>query len=173
MAQQDLSWWSLARKQNIAFHRALAPNQSTSSSSKPQPLTSPESYALLAPSRLLLPIVSCVQPIAYMLETLSGSPFSLASSSSIQQTPIHPSKPSCHCPLCILLLLSSINYWVIVAQMVKSPPTVQETPVQSLGQEDPLEKEMATHSSILAWRIPGTEEPGGLQSIGSQRVGYN
>ena len=53
--------------------------------------------------------------------------------------------------------------------MVKNPPAVQETRVQSLGQEDPLEKEMATHSSILAWRIPWTEEPGRLQSIGSQK----
>ena len=50
---------------------------------------------------------------------------------------------------------------------------MQETRVQSLGQEDPLEKEMATHSSILAWRIPWTEEPGGLQSTGLQRVGHN
>ena len=50
---------------------------------------------------------------------------------------------------------------------------MQETQVQSLGQEDPLEKEMATHSSILAWRIPWTEEPGGLQSTGSQRVGHD
>ena len=50
---------------------------------------------------------------------------------------------------------------------------MQETRVQSLGQEDPLEKEMATHSSILAWRIPWTEEPGGLQSTGSQRVGHD
>ena len=50
--------------------------------------------------------------------------------------------------------------------MVKSLPTMQETQVQSLGQEDPLEKEMATHSSILAWRIPWTEEPGGLQFNG-------
>ena len=57
--------------------------------------------------------------------------------------------------------------------MVKNPPATQETQVQSLGQEDPLEKEMVTHSSILAWRIPQTEEPGGLQSIGSQRVRYN
>ena len=48
-----------------------------------------------------------------------------------------------------------------------------ETQVQSLGQEDPLEKEMATHTSILAWRIPWTEEPGGLQSMGSRRVGHN
>ena len=54
---------------------------------------------------------------------------------------------------------------------VKNPPAMQETQVQSLGQEDPLEKEMATHSSFLAWRIPWTEEPGGLQSIESQRVG--
>ena len=54
------------------------------------------------------------------------------------------------------------------AQMVKSP--LVETRVQSLGQEDPLEKEMATHSSILAWRVPWTEEPGRLQSIGLQRI---
>ena len=53
--------------------------------------------------------------------------------------------------------------------MVKNLPAMQETQVRSLGQEDPLEKEMATHSSILAWRIPWTEEPGGLQSMGSQR----
>ena len=50
---------------------------------------------------------------------------------------------------------------------------MQETEVQSLGQEDPLEKEMATHSSILAWRIPWTGEPGGLQSVGLQRVGHD
>ena len=53
----------------------------------------------------------------------------------------------------------------LVAQMVKYLPTMQETGVQSLGQEDPLEKEMATHSSTLAWKIPWTEEPGRLQSI--------
>ena len=55
-----------------------------------------------------------------------------------------------------------------MAQMVKNLPAVQETWVRSLGQEDLLEKEMATHSSILAWEIPWTEEPGGLQSSGSQ-----
>ena len=60
-----------------------------------------------------------------------------------------------------------------VAQMLKNPPATQETWVWSLGWEDPLEKGMATHSSILAWRIPWTEEPGGLQSMGSQRVRYN
>ena len=56
---------------------------------------------------------------------------------------------------------------------VKNLPAMQETWVPSLGQEDPLEKEMAIHSSILAWRIPWTEEPGGLQSTGSQRVGQD
>ena len=60
-----------------------------------------------------------------------------------------------------------------VAQMVKNLPAMQETQVQSVGWEDPLEKGMATHSSILAWAIPWTEEPGGLQSMGSQRVGHN
>ena len=57
--------------------------------------------------------------------------------------------------------------------MVKNPLAMQETPIRSLSQEDPLEKEMATHSSILAWEIPWTEEPGGLQFMGSQRAGHN
>ena len=57
--------------------------------------------------------------------------------------------------------------------MVKHLPTMQETRVLSLGQEDPLEKEMAPHSSILAWKIPWTEEPGGLQSMWSQRVEHD
>ena len=57
--------------------------------------------------------------------------------------------------------------------MIKRLSTIWETWVRSLGQEDPLEKEMAIHSSILAWRIPWTEEPGGLQSLGLQRVGHN
>ena len=57
--------------------------------------------------------------------------------------------------------------------MVKHLPAVQETQVQSLGWEDPLEKEMATHSSTLAWKIPRTEEPGGLQSMGSQKVRHD
>ena len=60
-------------------------------------------------------------------------------------------------------------YTNMVAQTVKNPPSMQETWVQSLGWKDPLEKEMATHSSILAWEIPWTEEPGGLQSVGSQK----
>ena len=61
----------------------------------------------------------------------------------------------------------------IVAQLVKNPPAMQETQVQSLGWEDPLEKGMAIHSNILAWRIPWTEEPGRLQPIGLQRVRHN
>ena len=60
-----------------------------------------------------------------------------------------------------------------VAQMVKNVPAMQETQVQSLGQEYPLEKEMATHSSILPWKIAWTEEPGRLQSMGLQRVGHD
>ena len=60
-----------------------------------------------------------------------------------------------------------------MAQTVKNLPAMQKTWVQSLSQEDPLEKEMATHLKILAWRIPWTEEPGGLQHMGSQRVRCN
>ena len=61
----------------------------------------------------------------------------------------------------------------LVAQMVKRLPVMQETRVQFLGQKDPLEKEMAIHSSTLAWKIPWTEEPDRLQSMGSQRVGHD
>ena len=61
----------------------------------------------------------------------------------------------------------------LVAQRLKRLPPMWETWVLSLGLEDPLEKEMATHSSILPWRIPGTEEPGGLPSMGSHRVGHD
>ena len=66
------------------------------------------------------------------------------------------------------------EHWAsLVVQSIKNLPTMQETQVQSLGWEDPLEKGMATHSSILAWRIPWTEEPGELQSMGLQRVGHD
>ena len=61
----------------------------------------------------------------------------------------------------------------LVAQRLKRLPLMQETRVRSMGWEDPLEKEMVTHSSILAWRIPRTEEPGRLQSTGSQKVGHH
>ena len=63
--------------------------------------------------------------------------------------------------------------FILVAQRLKCLPPIQETPVRSLGQEDPLEKEMVTHSSILAWKTPWMEKPGRLQSMGSQRVGHD
>ena len=75
---------------------------------------------------------------------------------------------------CFYLQLNISIYRVsLVAQMVKNPPVMQETWVQSLGQEDPPEKWMATHSSIMAWRIPWTEEPGELQFMGLQRVRHD
>ena len=61
----------------------------------------------------------------------------------------------------------------LVAQMAKNPPAMHETRIQSLGWEDPLEQGLATHSSTLAWRIPWTEEPSGLQSMGSQRLRHD
>ena len=72
-----------------------------------------------------------------------------------------------------VLIQPSFLWASLVAQLVKNLPAVQETQVRSLGWEDPLEKEMATHSSILAWKISWTEKPGGLQSMGSQRVGHD
>ena len=71
------------------------------------------------------------------------------------------------------MMYSVYNLGSLVAQMVKRLAAMWETQVQSLGQEDPLEKEMATHSSTVAWKIPWMEEPGRLQSTRSQRVGYD
>ena len=73
----------------------------------------------------------------------------------------------------ILFLKVLLRSTSLVAQKVKNPPSMQETRDRSPGREDPLEKEMETLSSILAWKIPWTEEPGGLQSMGSQRVGQD
>ena len=73
----------------------------------------------------------------------------------------------------LILTAALVSEASLVAQIVKNLPAKWETWVPSLGWEDPLEKGMATHSSILAWRIPRTEEPGGLQSMGSQRVGHD
>ena len=70
-------------------------------------------------------------------------------------------------------MTSEVSRASLVAQRVKRLPAMQETWVRSLGQEDPLEKEMATHSSTLAWKTPWTEEPGRLHSMGSLRVGHN
>ena len=80
-----------------------------------------------------------------------------------EQNPTCLLSPGFFCCLC----------FIAVAHIVKNPPARQETWVQSLGGEDAMEKGMATHCGILAWRIPGTEEPGGLQSMGPPRVGHN
>ena len=76
-----------------------------------------------------------------------------------------------------LAKLQSIVIWkrlrTLIAQLVKNLLAVQETWVQFLAREDGLEKEMATHSSVAAWRVPWTEEPGGLQSMGSKKVGHD
>ena len=124
-------------------------------------------------------------------------PFSRRSSGPRDWTHVEPRSPALHAdstvwatsPICeailnifvfcftvyICLFIYSVCTGGIslVAQVVKNLPAMQETWVQSLDREDPLEKGMATHSSILAWRIPWTEEPGRLQSTGSQRVGHN
>ena len=76
-------------------------------------------------------------------------------------------------PLLKLIVVPYLLWASVMAQMVKKLPAVWETLVQSLGQEDPLEEEMVTHSRILAWRIPWTEEPGELQSMGSQGVRHD
>ena len=85
--------------------------------------------------------------------------------------PYRPSLPHVVTIKGFQLLLSSMSH--LVAQMVKHLPTMRESWVRSLGWEDPLEKEMATHSSTLAWKILCTEEPHRLQSMGSQRVGHD
>ena len=80
---------------------------------------------------------------------------------------------SWHCHSLPLQFLGFNIRTSLVAQMVKCLSTMQETWVQFLGWEDPLDKEMAIHSSAIAWKIPWTEEPGRLQSIGSQKVGHD
>ena len=95
--------------------------------------------------------------------------------------PVHPKEISPEYSLEGLMLklkLQSFGHLIqrtdsLVAQMVKHLPAMQETQVQSLGWEDPLGKEMAAHSSTLAWKIPWMEKPGGLQSVGSQRVRHD
>ena len=72
-----------------------------------------------------------------------------------------------------MCIYTYIYVYVCISEMAKNLPAMQETWVGFLGWEDPLEKGMATHSSILAWRIPWTEEPGGLQSMGPQRVRHD
>ena len=74
---------------------------------------------------------------------------------------------------CSFLKRGAFLSYQLIAQLIKNLPTMQETQVQFLGQKDPLEKEMATHSSTLAWKIPWMEEPNRLQSMGLQRVGHD
>ena len=81
--------------------------------------------------------------------------------------------PTKHIKLSQLISILHVFTTPLVAQTVKRLSTMRETWVRSLGREDPLEKEMAIHSSTIAWKIPWTEEPSELQSMGSQRVGHN
>ena len=78
---------------------------------------------------------------------------------------------------CIFIVVLNPEFYLVsrslMSQTIKNPPAIRETQVEFLVQEGPLEKGMATHSNILAWRIQWTEEPGGLQSTGSQRVGHD
>ena len=91
-----------------------------------------------------------------MIDNLIGNPTSTSTVASVTANKTHDLLRAC-----------------LVAQTIKNLPAIQETRVQSMDQKDPLEKGMATHSSILAWRIPWTEEPGRLQSMGSQRVRHD
>ena len=93
----------------------------------------------------------------------------LASASLVLELPAPPT----HCSPWQLFVAPLLLCGASLVKLVKNPPAVQETQVQSLGGKDPLEKEMATHSSILAWKIPWTEQPGGLQSMKSQRVRHD
>ena len=113
---------------------------------------------------------SSLSPCSFIFLSPSGFLFLSFASSYSQPTPLFP--------LCTPTLEPSSPYfyttWAsLVAQRLKRLPAMQETWVRSLGQEESLEKEMAPYSSILAWRIPWMEEPSGLQSIGSQRVGHD
>ena len=112
------------------------------------------------------------QGAASLLTALSSSretPWSPRQISQGEADALHSGRADpCDFPKC-----GRLHWASPVAQVVKNLPAVQETWIRSLGWEDPLEEEMATHSSIFAWRIPWTEEPGGLQSMRSQRVGHD
>ena len=90
-----------------------------------------------------------------------------------QGSPYYCNKKSMDAKTVSERLKTNKTFASLVAQMVKHLPAMRETWVRPLGWEDPLEKEMANHSSILAWRIPWTEDPGRLQSMGSQRLGHD
>ena len=120
-----------------------------------RPFGSSHHPSVLAPTQNF-PIQKYLQHLYCILISIGYTPWPASNNSG------HHNKHLCYAPWAFL-----------VAQTVKNLPAMRETRVQSLGQEDPLEKKMVTHSSILAWRIPWTEELGGLQSMGLQRVGQS
>ena len=133
------------------------------------------SHHLILCGPLLLDLVkqnSCMMVcnLSAFSATLKSSPWIQASESWVPWlwhiSPIHLAPPQ-------NAFKEPYRQTFLVAQMVKNLPVIQETRIQSLGWEDPLEEGMASHSSSLVWRIPWTEEPGGLQSIESQRTGHN
>ena len=121
--------------------------------------------------KLHRPPLIAIQSSASPPQLRSPPPSSLLTPSMVPSIPAPPTSVPEPTRLCLIMTYSLRAS--LVAQMVKNLPAVWETWVGSLGQDDPLEEEMATHSRILAWETPWTEEPGGLQSRGSQRVGHN
>ena len=125
----------------------------------------------------LVPTISCCWRFS-KTQTWSSSSFP---EDSCWLYRVYTLKWDCRCGFHLLLANIKFTFYSspplarasLVAQMVKNLPAMQQTRVPSLGQEDPLEEEIATHSSILAWRIPWIEEPDRLQSMGSQRVKHN
>ena len=125
---------------------------------------------------VIIPLISCLVLLGEMSVVLEWMRMPYGGTSHISslapgRQPAHShsdSSPSTTLDLSVTHTLLEVIL-PLVAEAVKNLPEMQETRVQSLCQEDPLEKGMETHSSILAWRIPWTEEPGGIQSVGSQR----
>ena len=119
-------------------------------------------------------VIKRPKPFPCVPEQTVLTPQALCSAEYLDPLPAPCSRYLCKmlCNLWVGVILMQVGF-PLVTQMVKSPPAMQETQVQSLGWEDPLEKEMATHSSILVWRISWIEDPGRLQSMGSQRVGHD
>ena len=126
----------------------------------------------------------CIMQNLKLQYTVHGISCSAAYGIFVPQPGIEPTSPTLQgrllttrppriVPLFFNCYSFSIQRTTLVAQTVKRLSTMRETRVRSLGREDPLEKEMAIHSSTIAWKIPWTEEPGRLQSMGSQRVGHD
>ena len=170
-AREASSLWNRAPRQEKPAHYKKDPAQSpqkyciTSPQNAPPPLPSlPARPHYLSPRACLLRTLH-VDAVTQSVVFLSLAPFT---GQSVFQVHL-----ACVRALFLLGEDKPIIWTFLVAQMVRNLPAMQKTRVQSLGWEDPLEKGMATHSSILTWRIPRTQEPGGLQSMGSQRVGHD